>query len=295
MRSFGGFSLASRPHSCACSLPASRPRSASESSVAGVGVPDAGLGERGVAGDRVVADQRRDLVGDLVRGAHARTVATRDQVPITGSRLSVEVSQARDQVADHRLRPAGRRAAGARSRCIAIVTDRSRTAVREPGSRSARASRAVGPGDAQVHGADRLVRRPAARTGDPGDADADVGAEPGAGALGQGDGHLGADRPVLGEQLGRDVEQLLLGRVRVGGDPAEHVGRRPGALGQPGGEQPAGAGLGGGDGQAPVGERGADEVVERRARWRRACRPCRAASTATQPVVGGLGVRARSG
>ena len=34
VRSFGGFSLATRPHSCACSLPASRPRSASESRVA---------------------------------------------------------------------------------------------------------------------------------------------------------------------------------------------------------------------------------------------------------------------
>lgn len=39
-----------------------------------VGVPEAGLGEGGVPGDGVVPDQRRDLVGHLVGGAHTRTV-----------------------------------------------------------------------------------------------------------------------------------------------------------------------------------------------------------------------------
>ena len=70
---------------------------------------------------------------------------------------------------------------------MAIVTDRSRTADREPGSRSARSVAPVRAGDAQVHRADRLLRRPAVRAGDAGDADADVGAEPRPGALGERD------------------------------------------------------------------------------------------------------------
>ena len=53
----------------------------------------------------------------------------------------------------------------------------------------------------------------------------------------------GLTAPCSASDLGRDVEQLLLGRVRVGGHPAQHPGRRPGPLGQPGGQQTAGAGL----------------------------------------------------
>ena len=41
---------------------------------------------------------------------------------------------------------------------------------------------------AEVHQPDRLLRRSAARTRDPGDAHADVGAEPATGPVGQGDG-----------------------------------------------------------------------------------------------------------
>ena len=121
-----------------------------------------------------------------------------------------------------------------RTRCIATVVDRSRTSARPPGSRDRAGDPApVGPGDREADEPDRLRRRPAARAGDAGDPDADVGAQARPRAvrerLGDLDRH-GADARRSGPP--GTPASARLRRVRVHDEPAEDVVRRARKVGQ---------------------------------------------------------------
>ena len=147
--------------------------------------------------------------------------------------------------------------------CIAIVTDRVRTSEREPGICTFRAIVRSASDDAQVHEADRLVGRAAARARDAGDPDADVRAEPHAHSTGHRLGNLGAHRAEPLDHLGRDTKLALLDLVGVRDDTAEDVGRRAGKLGEPRAEQSGRARLGGDDGAPLREQRIGDELVDR--------------------------------
>ena len=129
--------------------------------------------------------------------------------------------------------------------------------------------RAAAPGAGEMDEADRLRRRAAVRPGDSGDADRDLGARFLERALGHRPRGLTADGAVLGQCLGRNAEQLLLGGVGIGDKAAlEHVGGTR-DLRQKCGNKPAGAGFGGRDhppgGAITSDERGgADDEVGRK-------------------------------
>ena len=120
------------------------------------------------------------------------------------------------------------------------------------------------PGGAEVDEPDRLLRGAAARAGDTGHGDRDVGPEPLAGAAGHRLGRLGGHRPVGLEHLGRHAERRLLDRVRVGGHAAEEHGARPWHRGQPRRHEPTGAGLRRGEGEPALAAEIEHEPLDRR-------------------------------
>ena len=82
------------------------------------------------------------------------------------------------------------------------------------------------PRGGEMDEADGLVRRPAARTGDSGDRDREVGARLCQRALRHGFGGRAAHCAVRRESRGRDREHELFRLVRVGDEAAiDHVGR----------------------------------------------------------------------
>src|SRR3954467_12108411 len=248
VRSFGGFSFATRPHSSACSLPATRPRSARDASVAwsacrtqaSARTASPAIGSYPVSSGTWLVTSCVALMIETVRGPGHRAVpavAPGDVVhPVpAGSGRGAAAEQVTQQLHRHRDGPLPDR------------RPRSREDQRPPLA-------GVRADHAEVHGAHGLVRRPASGAGDARDPHPDGGSEPGPCTLRQRRGHLRAHRTVLGQQNAGDVEQLLLRRVPVCGDAAEHPPRRAGAGGQPRREQPARARLGGGDGESPVGQ-----------------------------------------
>ena len=129
----------------------------------------------------------------------------------------------------------------------------------------------VAPRTAIATRADRLLRRAAARSGDPGDADADVRARARADAVGHRPRDRLADRAVLANQRRGHAGQLGLRAVAVADDAAVDVVGAAGHVGQPRRQQSAGARLGDRDRQPPA--RAAGRRRPLRARGRRRCRP----------------------
>ena len=130
-------------------------------------------------------------------------------------------------------------------RCIATVVVRSRTIARPPGSCTVRSIRSPPAcGQAQADRPDRLLLRPAARPGDPGDADPDVGAEARDRAVGQRRRHLGRDRAVRARSArDRTPASATLASFEYAVIPPERVRRGAAAVGQPRRHQPARARL----------------------------------------------------
>src|SRR5215217_4968824 len=95
----------------------------------------------------------------------------------------------------------------------------------------------------EMNEADRLLRRPAARAGNAGDGDGEIGARLRARTLRHGLGGLGADRAVRRERGGRNSQKELFGLVGIGDEAAiDHV-RGAGNLRERRRHQAAGAGL----------------------------------------------------
>src|ERR671918_1170100 len=122
------------------------------------------------------------------------------------------------------------------------------------------------PDDCQVHQADRLARRGAARPRDAGHRDGEIDAGVGQRTFGHGAGDVLTDRADSFEQRRRHAEHLRLGAVVVGDVAALDHGRGARDLGQAGDDQAAGAGLRGREVPAAVlacGEQAAPQIEAR--------------------------------
>ena len=113
-----------------------------------------------------------------------------------------------------------------RTRWSAATAERAWIHPRSPGSSNRSDCSPIGPDGVEEHEPDRLLRRASARPGDSRHRHRHIDAEPLAGAGRHRRRDLRRDGAVLGEQLRRDAEQLLLDAVVVGDDGApEDVAR----------------------------------------------------------------------
>ena len=146
----------------------------------------------------------------------------------------------------------------------------------------------TGQRNTETDGADRFVGGSATRAGDPAGRHGDVDSEATDRALGHRRGDRLAHGAVFDDQFGWDVEHSGLGLVGVRDDPAHHIVRGPGAVGEARRDHAAGARLGRGDAAAL--QRRGDEIVDGGTVDRKDLCPMMFEQPFGQGVVGGLGV-----
>lgn len=105
----------------------------------------------------------------------------------------------------------------------------------------------VARGEGQMNQADRLFGRAAARPGDAGDGDGQVGGRCGEGAPGHGADSRLAHRAVALDRRRRHAEDLPFGGVGIGDEAAVDDGGGAGDVREGGGDATPGTGLGRGD------------------------------------------------